>query len=168
MPHAFAVSERTMLGLQSSIGVALGQSSDLHFKEEALVRQDSHRCASCSLPCIFPHPETPVHKQLPCLSPVSVACLISLFSTVRSSAVLLIQEMYRPEKQAYSSLLLETWLNEVLHTSPSASREGRQGRCKVLQHCSIETPFYSLLPHSQATYLCRTAYVLINYRNHRA
>ena len=31
------------------------------------------------------------------------------------------QELYRPDKQAYSSLLLETWLNEVLHTTTPAS-----------------------------------------------
>ena len=31
------------------------------------------------------------------------------------------QELYRPDKQAYSSLLLETWLNEVLHTVTPAS-----------------------------------------------
>lgn len=32
-----------------------------------------------------------------------------------------VQELHRPDKQAYSSLLLETWLNEVLHTTNPAT-----------------------------------------------
>ena len=37
MPSAFAMSEGTLLGLQSSIGVAIENSLDVQRKEEALV-----------------------------------------------------------------------------------------------------------------------------------
>ena len=38
MPTAVAMSESSLLGLQSSIGVALASSLEVHRKEEALVR----------------------------------------------------------------------------------------------------------------------------------
>lgn len=37
MPSAFAMSEGTLLGLQSSVGVAIENSLDVQRKEEALV-----------------------------------------------------------------------------------------------------------------------------------
>ena len=43
MPIAVAMSESTLLGLQSSIGVALANSLEVHRKEEALVRLRSCR-----------------------------------------------------------------------------------------------------------------------------
>ena len=43
MPTAVAMSESTLLGLQSSIGVALANSLEVHRKEEALVRLRSCR-----------------------------------------------------------------------------------------------------------------------------
>ncbi len=43
MPTAVAMSESTLLGLQSSIGVALANSLEVHRKEEALVRLRSSR-----------------------------------------------------------------------------------------------------------------------------
>ncbi len=45
MPTAVAMSESTLLGLQSSIGVALANSVEVHRKEEALVRLRS--CGAC-------------------------------------------------------------------------------------------------------------------------
>jgi len=45
MPTAVAMSESTLLGLQSSIGVALANSLEVHRKEEALVRLRS--CRAC-------------------------------------------------------------------------------------------------------------------------
>lgn len=41
--------------------------------------------------------------------------------------------MCRPDKQTYSSLLLETWLNEVLHTSSEVNLSSNRGPFKV-QH----------------------------------
>ena len=43
MPTVVAMSESTLLGLQSSIGVALANSLEVHRKEEALVRLRSCR-----------------------------------------------------------------------------------------------------------------------------
>lgn len=45
MPTAVAMSEGTLLGLQSSIGAALANSLEVHRKEEALVRLRS--CRAC-------------------------------------------------------------------------------------------------------------------------
>ncbi len=45
MPTAVAMSESTLLGLQSSIGVALANSLEVYRKEEALVRLRS--CRAC-------------------------------------------------------------------------------------------------------------------------
>ena len=39
MPNAFASTEGSLLGLQSSIGLALTHSFDLHHKQDALVRK---------------------------------------------------------------------------------------------------------------------------------
>ncbi|MCJ1297920.1 hypothetical protein MMC08_000709 [Hypocenomyce scalaris] len=85
MPSAFAMSEGTLLGLQSSIGVAIENSLDVQRKEEALLQ------------CWF----------------------------------VWLQELYRPDKQTYRSLLLEAWLNEVLHTSSTVNLGSGQGPFKV-------------------------------------
>ncbi|KAL0054846.1 hypothetical protein WJX82_003177 [Trebouxia sp. C0006] len=77
------MSESTLLGLQSSIGVALANSLEVHRKEEAL-------------------------------------------------------ELYRPDKQTYSSLLLETWLNEILHTSSEVNLGSNRGPFKGLAAFSID------------------------------
>lgn len=42
MPNAFALHESTLLGLQSSIGLALTHSLDLQNKQDALVRNSYH------------------------------------------------------------------------------------------------------------------------------
>ena len=41
------------------------------------------------------------------------------------------QELYRPDKQPYSALLVEAWLNEVLHVTPPAHVNSNQGPFKV-------------------------------------
>lgn len=56
------------------------------------------------------------------------------------------QELYRPDKQAYSSLLLETWLNEVLHTTTPASCTTSVKVCMRLPPVASVT--YSDVAHS--------------------
>ena len=53
------------------------------------------------------------------------------------------QELYRPDKQAYSSLLLETWLNEVLHTITPATCNTSVKVCMLL-------PSSGIVPHAES------------------
>ena len=126
MPNAFISTEGSLLGLQSSIGLALTHSFDLHSKQEALVRACKFRfsmptlyqdcvlqpCFICRLMTSPPSHLTAAHSYLP---PQETG-----HSAVHS-ALCAVQELHRPDKQAYSSLLLETWLNEVLHTTNPAT-----------------------------------------------
>ena len=50
------------------------------------------------------------------------------------------QELFRPDKQHYNRLLLETWLNEVLHDSTAASsptKEQAPYKVCLLPSCSL-------------------------------
>lgn len=120
MPSAFVSTEGSLLGLQSSVGLALTHSIDLHSKEEALVRVCNFRfnisysvvkIVRMCIGALFPaSPLTAAHS----FSGKLVTQLFALQGDV-------VQELHRPDKQVYSSLLLETWLNEVLHTSNPAT-----------------------------------------------
>lgn len=118
MPHGFISTEGSLLGPQSSIGLALTHSFDLHSKEEALVRVSSLQyivqryrdCSYCVAAFFLPSPLTAAHS----LPEKLVTQVLALLGGV-------VQELHRPDKQVHSSILLETWLNEVLHTSNPAT-----------------------------------------------